>query len=642
MKLIKFTFKFIIAVFAIFQLGIASEYSDQADQIKQKFIQVIKLYKEGKNAEARQLTQEAYFGHFEFLEAGIRINLGQKKSYSMEKQFGDIRKAIKNEKPVDEIQAMIDNLNSEIIEVLPVIESGHKLVAEKSDDSETISEDTSNLAQNSSNPWMSVYESIKAELENAKSAYNEKNAQNIKDALNKAKFNHYRNQQLEIAIRKFDSAQMDQMIQQIIGNVISENINLDESKFEQSLKDIDDLILTAINKLPSESYELAPKIEDQAEVQKDFSPVVQNIKDKMALVLKLYDEGNLKQALSEAGDIYFDEYEASGMEALVGAKNTQLKLQTEASFGKIVALIQNNDDRDKIIQAQNELFTQLENSLDLTKQSSNWDLFIYALIIILREGFEALIIVAAVIAYLIKTGNSKHLNIVYSSLGVAVVLSLVTAYAVNLIFGSQMAAQSREILEGVVMLIAVFLLFYVGFWLLSNAGAKKWSSYIQGQVEGSLSSGDSKTLWWTVFLAVYREGAETVLFYTALVLDAKSSSALSMVALGFVVGLVALLVVYFVIKFFSLKIAIKPFFLITSAIIFYMSIVFVGKGIMELVEGKLFVPKIIEGFPTITWLGVYPYYESLIPQALMILALIVGIFIMKKVQKTNLNKGEKV
>lgn len=642
MKLIKFTFKFIISVFAIFQFGIASEYSDQADQIKQKFIQVIKLYKEGKNTEARQLTQEAYFGHFEFLEAGIRINLGQKKSYSMEKQFGDIRKAIKNEKPVDEIQAMIDNLNAEIIEVLPVIESGHKLVAEKSDDSETISEDTSNLAQNSSNPWTSVYESIKTELENAKSAYNEKNAQNIKDALNKAKFNYYRNQQLEIAIRKFDSAQMDQMIQQIIGNVISENINLDESKFEQSLKDIDDLILTAINKLPSESYELAPQTQTQTEVQKDFAPVVQNIRDKMALVLKLYDEGNLKQALSEAGDIYFDEYEASGMEALVGAKNTQLKLQTEASFGKIVALIQNNDDRDKIIQAQNELFTQLENSLDLTKQSSNWDLFIYALIIILREGFEALIIVAAVIAYLIKTGNSKHLNIVYSSLGVAVVLSLVTAYAVNLIFGSQMAAQSREILEGVVMLIAVFLLFYVGFWLLSNAGAKKWSSYIQGQVEGSLSSGDSKTLWWTVFLAVYREGAETVLFYTALVLDAKSSSALSMVALGFVVGLVMLLVVYFVIKFFSLKIAIKPFFLITSAIIFYMSIVFVGKGIMELVEGKLFVPKIIEGFPTITWLGVYPYYESLIPQALMILALVVGIFIMKKIQKTNLNKGEKV
>ena len=214
----------------------------------------------------------------------------------------------------------------------------------------------------------------------------------------------------------------------------------------------------------------------------------------------------------------------------------------------------------------------------------------------------------------------------------AILLSLVTAYAVNLIFGAQMAGQSREILEGAVMLIAVFLLFYVGFWLLSNAGAKKWSHYIAGQVEGSLSSGDGKTLWWTVFLAVYREGAETVLFYTALIFDAKSSGAISMVGLGFLVGLVALIIVYLIIKYFSLKIAIKPFFLITSAIIFYMSIVFVGKGVMELVEGKLFVPTILGGFPTITWLGLYPYVESLAPQTIMIIALIGGILYMKKKQ----------
>ena len=68
-----------------------------------------------------------------------------------------------------------------------------------------------------------------------------------------------------------------------------------------------------------------------------------------------------------------------------------------------------------------------------------------------------------------------------------------------------------------------------------------------------------------------------------------------------------------------------------------MSIVFVGKGVMELVEGKLFVPHIIENFPTISWLGIYPYLESLIPQILLISALIIGIFIMRK---KNLIKGE--
>ena len=72
-----------------------------------------------------------------------------------------------------------------------------------------------------------------------------------------------------------------------------------------------------------------------------------------------------------------------------------------------------------------------------------------------------------------------------------------------------------------------------------------------------------------------------------------------------------------------------------------MSIVFVGKGVMELVEGKLFVPTNVSGFPTVTWLGLYPYVESLVPQAILILLLIVGIFILKK-RESNFNKGEKI
>ena len=127
---------------------------------------------------------------------------------------------------------------------------------------------------------------------------------------------------------------------------------------------------------------------------------------------------------------------------------------------------------------------------------------------------------------------------------------------------------------------------------------------------------------------MFREGAETVLFYQSLIFDAKDSSGYSAIGAGFVIGLV--------IKKFSIKIPIKPFFIFTSAIIFYMSIVFVGKGVMELVEGKIFVPTIINGleFPQWMgdWFGLKPYYESLIPQILMITALVVGIIIMKRKQ----------
>lgn len=637
-----FKFAILALIFPFCMLLAQTDYRAEAAAIKEKFAQAVKFYVDGNNSEARKITQEAYFGHFENLEAGIRINLSQKKSYDMEKQFGDIRKAIKAEKPLNEIQAMIDNLNREIDEVLPVIESGHRLVAEYQDggDGSTSAPASggNSAASGTTSPWMSVYTEFKTELDNAKAAFDKKDTAALKAALNRAKFDIYRNERLEEAVRKYVSSQTDQSIQQIIGNLLREDADTDKSKFDEAINALDNLALKAVNDLPQESYSIAPQtalaqIDTSEDEGKDFTPIVQNIKDKMAKVLQLYESGKVDDAIDESGNIYFDEYEESGMENIVGAKNTQLKLDTEASFNKISALMRAGASKEQIVAAQNKLFDQLTQSLELTKKSSNWDLFLYAFIIILREGFEALIIVAAVIALLIKSGNSKHLNIVYSALGVAVVLSIATAYGLNYIFGSENAGQTREVMEGAVMLIAVVLLFYVGFWLLSNASSKKWSAYIQGQISNSLSSGDSKMLWWTVFLAVYREGAETVLFYLALLFDAKSPAATSMVAAGFVAGLAALIIVYIVIKKFSLKIAIKPFFIATSVIIFYMSVVFVGKGVMELVEGKVFVPTVIDGLPTITWIGFYPYVQSLVPQAVMIVLLIVGILILKNKQK---------
>ena len=637
-----FKFAILALIFPFCMLLAQTDYRAEAAAIKEKFAQAVKFYVDGNNSEARKITQEAYFGHFENLEAGIRINLSQKKSYDMEKQFGDIRKAIKAEKPLNEIQAMIDNLNREIDEVLPVIESGHRLVAEYQDggDGSTSAPASggNSAASGTTSPWMSVYTEFKTELDNAKAAFDKKDAAALKAALNRAKFDIYRNEHLEEAVRKYVSSQTDQSIQQIIGNLLREDADTDKSKFDEAINALDNLALKAVNDLPQESYSIAPQTalaqSDTSEDEgKDFTPIVQNIKDKMAKVLQLYESGKVDDAIDESGNIYFDEYEESGMENIVGAKNTQLKLDTEASFNKISALMRAGASKEQIVAAQNKLFDQLTQSLELTKKSSNWDLFLYAFIIILREGFEALIIVAAVIALLIKSGNSKHLNIVYSALGVAVVLSIATAYGLNYIFGSENAGQTREVMEGAVMLIAVVLLFYVGFWLLSNASSKKWTAYIQGQISSSLSSGDSKMLWWTVFLAVYREGAETVLFYLALLFDAKTPAATSMVAAGFVAGLAALIIVYIVIKEFSLKIAIKPFFIATSVIIFYMSVVFVGKGVMELVEGKVFVPTVIDGLPTITWIGFYPYVQSLVPQAVMIVLLIAGILILKNKQK---------
>ena len=646
--------KFILALFIPFMLNAAdSDYDSEIQSIKDSFVSIIQQYKEGKIDEAKIATQNAYFGHFENIEAAIRVNLGQKKAYSMESKFGKIRKAIIAKKPVEEIQAIMDELSKEMDEVLPVINTGHKLVGEYSDPKNADVFETSSEApaasQTTAQPaggmaiephWQVVYNDIKTALEAAVTAYEKGDKDAAKQQINnKAKFELYRNTKLEEAIRRFISGGqgIDGDIQKRMGSaIIAINNDISADVLKSNLEELDALIYENVAKLPMDSGSLATNVvlPDSAEddAATDFAPVVANIKAKIAEAIKTYAAKDVAKAMSDAQDVYFDEFEASGMENKVGAIDVGLKTKIEGNFGEVVALMKAGVSVERLEQAADNLGANLDAALEKTSGSSSpWALFVYALTIILREGFEALIIVAAVVAYLLKTGNEKRMSIVYSSLGVAVVLSFVMAWVMNLIFAGA-AGQKREVMEGAVMLIAVGLLFYVGFWLLSNAGAKKWSKYIQSHVSESISAGSAKALWWTVFLAVFREGAETVLFYQALIFDAKDSAGYSMIALGFVVGLIVLLVTYYVFKIFAIKIPIKPFFLVTSAIIFYMSIVFVGKGLMEFVEGKIFVPTKIEGFPTIEWLGIYPYYESLVPQAIMIAALIIGVIIMKNKQ----------
>lgn len=630
-----------------------TDYAKTIQSIKDAFVNISALYQEGltsndeaKINEAKTATQNAYFQHFENVEAGIRVNLGQKKAYAMESKFGKIRKAIVAKKPAEEIQAIMDELNKEMDEALPIISSGHKLEGEYSDSKNV---ETTVQANASVQPqlgvavaiephWQVVYNDIKTALSDAAAAYEKGDKETAKQQINnKAKFELYRNTKLEEAIRRFINGGqgIDGDIQKRMGSVIiAINNDVAADVLKSNLEELDALIYENVAKLPMDSGALATNVtieEDTSESAVDYTGVVKNINEKIQASISAYLAKDVTKAMGDAQDIYFDEFEGSGMENKIGAIDVALKTEIERNFGEIVALMKAGADEAKLQTVAKALRDNLEIALEKSANTGSPEsLLFFAFTIILREGFEALIIVAAVVAYLVKTGNQNRMGIVYSSLSVAVVLSFVMAWVMNLLFEN--AGQYREVMEGAVMLVAVSLLFYVGFWLLSNAGAKKWNEYIKTHVSESISAGSAKALWWTVFLAVFREGAETVLFYQALFFEAKNAEGYGAIGVGFTAGLIILLIVFFVFKKFSIKIPIKPFFLVTSAIIFYMSIVFVGKGLMEFVEGKIFVPTKIEGFPTIELLGIYPYYESLIPQAIMIVTLIVGVIIMKKKQ----------
>ncbi|VEH66589.1 high-affinity Fe2+/Pb2+ permease [Rodentibacter pneumotropicus] len=139
------------------------------------------------------------------------------------------------------------------------------------------------------------------------------------------------------------------------------------------------------------------------------------------------------------------------------------------------------------------------------------------------------------------------------------------------------------------------------------------------------------------FLAVYREGAETVLFYYALASDAKSAVGLAYLFAGFLVGVFLLAICYFIMRYSVVKLPLKPFFMFTGTFMYVMAFVFAGKSILELIEGKLFEPTLMNGIPEISWLGIYPYLETLIPQGILIIAALFALAVMKYQSKKQHN-----
>jgi high-affinity iron transporter len=262
-------------------------------------------------------------------------------------------------------------------------------------------------------------------------------------------------------------------------------------------------------------------------------------------------------------------------------------------------------------------------------------------LILLREGFEAILIVGAIIAYLVKSAGDdkerkkKTVRPVYIGSGIGIILSFVLAWLLNLLKLANTASQ--EAIEGVTALLAVCVLYYVSNWMLSKSESDAWNTYIKDKTKRASEGGSYFALAFTAFLAVFREGAEVVLFYQPYMGTDNTSSAIA----GFVFGAIALVFVYLLINLLSLRIPLKPFFTGTSILMFLMSISFLGAGIKELMEGDIITsitsPDWLQWIPytdVLDVLGIYPILETLIPQLiLLVITIVIFVVTTRKNQK---------
>ena len=336
-------------------------------------------------------------------------------------------------------------------------------------------------------------------------------------------------------------------------------------------------------------------------------------------VMKLLDEAltaSRAGRTSDAGDRAFDAYIAfEPLETPARAKNPGLVANLERLFADFKGAVKSSDVR-RAEQSRDAIAAGLPTILELTRPATGpWGAFLQSFLIILREGFEAILVIGAVVAFLLKTGHRERLRSIWAGVALALVASAATAVVLATVLRAVPA--SREVIEGATMLIAVGVLFSVSYWLISKVEAAKWQQFIRGKVNAALEHGGGKALAFVAFLAVYREGAETALFYQALFNEGGQSAGLP-ISLGILVGFAVLAVIFTLFYRFGVRIPLRPFFATTSVLLYYMAFVFMGKGIRELQEGNLMSITVIPGFPHVEALGLFPSVETILGQALLI------------------------
>jgi high-affinity iron transporter len=336
--------------------------------------------------------------------------------------------------------------------------------------------------------------------------------------------------------------------------------------------------------------------------------------------VELYKQGNKEKAYQKAVDAYIDGYDLA--EPALFAKDMTFGRNLETQFTEFRNAIKQGVPADEIQKRHADMEAKLDHAEQLLARQDNisaYYTFINSALIILREGLEATLILAAILAMLKVMGAKEAIRYIHLGWILALVMGGLTWLATQTVL--TLSGQHRESMEGFISIFAALALFYVGYWLHTRSETKKWQAFIQDKVKSSLSSKSIFGLMGISFFAVYREAFEVVLFYQALWLQNENSH--HAVLWGFFAGLAALIVLTIVILKLGLRVPLKYFFGVTGTLLYVVAFIFAGVGIKEL-QAAGWVPTTPVNFPLqVPVLGIYPTVQTLTAQAIMLCAFVV-------------------
>lgn len=355
-------------------------------------------------------------------------------------------------------------------------------------------------------------------------------------------------------------------------------------------------------------------------VQKNSAISISMASSFLDEALNLYKKGNYDDASNKALSAYLEGIEP--YEEQLAAANSNLKMEIEEIMTRI-----RNDIRER--KPITNLNTNINKAKQLIGEASSmlrgqnlsfWFSFMLAASVLLREGLEAFLIIATILGVLKSLKAKQASKWVHGGWITALVIGIISMLFTNMLIA--FGAQNRELMEGVGSLIAVVILLYVGFWLHSKTGAKKWKEFIEGKIVKLVEGNNKWGLAIISFVVVFREAFESAIFLSAVSIESDQSGT-SGVYLGAASTLVLVLILSWLAVKFTARLPIRKLFQYSALTIAALSIVLVGKGIHALQESGFFSSTSISYKINFSWLGVYPTLETITAQSAVLILTVI-------------------
>jgi len=384
--------------------------------------------------------------------------------------------------------------------------------------------------------------------------------------------------------------------------------------------------------------------EPNVESLKDtFKTLKQSITDfgdnkKVGAVKKGYTLQTLVDLIDDAtGSIDDAEYEKASasvkkfittwpnVESDISTRNGSLYTSIESDMPIIASnLLKDASDKDKL----KKQLTDFKKEIQLLQDDDGYTFWDSALIL-LREGLEAILIIMALVAFLKKSEQTHMTKYIYYGAAGGIGVSAVMAIFMSVFFNSDSMNSSRELIEGYVGLIAAAMMIGVGVWLHSKSNIKAWNAYIAKQMNHAMSRGSVWAMALISFLSVFREGAETLIFYAGIAPKMETSQ----FALGIVIAIVILAIVAFLIVKVSARIPIHRFFAVATILIYLLAFKIIGVSTHKLQLMGDIPTNVVDNLPVIASIGFYPTVETIIGQGILVVLIIATIIWKRRNEK---------